>query len=75
MPVAVSAALAAAVLLFVLRPAPVDQRPVDLAALEETTIGARLDMLEHYDVVQRLELLEEMDVIRQLDVVPARNGG
>jgi anti-sigma factor RsiW len=74
MPIAVSAGLAAALLLFMLQPAPVEQRPVDLAGLDETTIGARLDMLEHYALVERLELLEELDVIRQLDVVPVRGG-
>jgi anti-sigma factor RsiW len=76
MPIAVSAGLAAALLLFVLwPPAPVEQRPVDLAALDEAVIGARLDMLEHYDVVERLDLLEELDVIRALDIVPVRDGG
>jgi anti-sigma factor RsiW len=76
MPIAVSAGLAAALLLFVLwPPAPVEQRPVDLAALDEAVIGARLDMLEHYDVVERLDLLEELDVIRALDIVPLRDGG
>ena len=75
MPIAVSTGLAAALLLFTLRPAPVDQPPSDLTPLDETTIGARLDMLEHYDVVQRLDLLEELEVIRQLDVVPVRGGG
>jgi len=68
--------LATALLLFMLwPPAPVEQRPVDLAALDETAIGARLDMLEHYDVVERLDLLEELDVIRELDIVPVRDGG
>jgi anti-sigma factor RsiW len=72
MPIAVSTGLAAALLLFTLRPAPVEQRPAELTPLDETTIGARLDMLEHYDVVQRLDLLEELDVIRQLDRLPVR---
>lgn len=73
MPIAISAGLAAALALFMLRPTPVEQRPVDLAALDETAIGARLDMLAHYDVVERLDLLEELDVIRKLDVVPVRS--
>ena len=72
LPVAVSAGLAAALLLFTLRPTPVEQRGGDLASLDETSIGARLDMLEHYDIVQRLDLLEELDVIRHLDVVSLR---
>jgi hypothetical protein len=74
MPIAVSTGLAAALLLFTLRPAPVEQRPTDFTPLDETTIGARLDMLEHYDLVQRLDLLEELDVIRQLDRLPVRGG-
>ena len=73
MPIAISVGLAAALVLFMLRPTPVEQRPVDLAALDETAIGARLDMLAHYDVVERLDLLEELDVIRHLDVVPVRS--
>lgn len=70
MPLAVSAGLAAALLLFTLRPAPVDTQASNLSQIEETTLGARLDMLKHYDVVQRLDMLDEMDAIRQLDVVP-----
>ena len=70
MPIAVSAGLATALLLFTLRPAPVDRPATSLTQLEETTLGARLDMLEHYDVVSRLDMLDAMDEIRQLDVVP-----
>lgn len=71
-PIAVSAALAAALLLFTLRPTPFDKPASNLTQIEETTLGARLDMLKHYDVVQRLDMLDEMDAIRQLDVVPVR---
>jgi hypothetical protein len=70
LPIAVSAGLAAAVLLFTLRPAPVDPPPGSLTQIEETALGARLDMLKHYEVVQRLDMLDEMDAIRHLDVVP-----
>ncbi len=70
MPIAVSAGLAAALLLFTLRPTPVEKPATSLTQLEETTLGARLDMLEHYDVVSRLDMLDAMDEIRQLDVVP-----
>ena len=71
MPIALSAGLAAALLLFMLRPTPVERPPAtSLSQLEETTLGARLDILEHYDVVSRLDMLDAMDDIRQLDVVP-----
>ena len=71
MPIALSAGLAAALLLFMLRPTPVEKPPAtSLSQLEETTLGARLDILEHYDVVSRLDMLDAMDDIRQLDVVP-----
>ena len=70
MAIAVSAGLAAALLLFTLRPTPVERPATSLTQLEETTLGARLDMLEHYDVVSRLDMLDAMDEIRQLDAVP-----
>lgn len=70
MPIALTAGLAAALLLFTLRPAPVEKPATSLTPLEETTLGARLDMLEHYDVVSRLDMLDAMDEIRQLDAVP-----
>ena len=70
-PLALSAGLGAALLLFALWPAAVD-RPTttNLTQIEETTLGARLDMLRHYDVVTRLDMLDALDEIRQLDVVP-----
>jgi anti-sigma factor RsiW len=70
MPIALSAGLAAALLLFTLRPTPVERPATSLTQLEETTLGARLDMLEHYDVVSRLDMLDAMDEIRQLDAIP-----
>ena len=70
MPIAVSAGLAAALLLFTLRPTPVERPATNLTQIEETTLGARLDLLEHYDVVARLDMLDALDEIRQLDVVP-----
>ena len=72
LPIAVSAGLAAALLLFTLRPAPNDTPAGTLTQIEETTLGARLDMLKHYEVVSRLDMLDEMDAIRELDVVPVR---
>jgi anti-sigma factor RsiW len=70
MPIALSAGLAAALLLFTLRSTPVERPATSLTQLEETTLGARLDMLEHYDVVSRLDMLDAMDEIRQLDAIP-----
>lgn len=71
MAIALSTGLAAALLLFTLRPAPEPPSPVaSLTPLEETALGARLDMLKHYEVVQRLDMLDEMETVRNLDVVP-----
>lgn len=69
MPIALSAGLAAALLLFSLRPTPVEKPATNLTPIEEATLGARLDMLRHYDVVSRLDMLDALDEIRQLDVV------
>ena len=69
--IALSAGLAAALALFTLRPTPVDRpAPTSLTQVEETTLGARLDLIEHYEMVSRLDMLDQMDEIRQLDVVP-----
>jgi len=68
--IALSAGLAAALLLFTLRPMPVEKPAANLTQIEETALGARLDMLRHYDVVTRLDMLDALDEIRQLDVVP-----
>jgi anti-sigma factor RsiW len=70
LPLALSAGLAAALLLFTLRPTPVEKPAANLTQIEETALGARLDMLQHYDVVTRLDMLDALDEIRQLDVVP-----
>jgi len=43
------------------------RRPVELAAVEETMLGARLPLLEQYRVVERLDLLEDLEAIRHLD--------
>jgi len=74
LPIALSAGLAAALLLFTLTPGPQRPAPTDLAALDEAVIGARLGLLQHYGVVERLDLLEELDVITQLDRLPVREG-
>ncbi|HEX2441655.1 MAG TPA: zf-HC2 domain-containing protein [Methylomirabilota bacterium] len=44
-----------------------ERRPVELAAVEETMLGARLPLLEQYRVVERLDLLEDLEAIRHLD--------
>jgi anti-sigma factor RsiW len=65
MPAVLAAGAAAAVLLLALH--GLDRRPVELAAVEETMLGARLPLLEQYRVVERLDLLEDLDAIRHLD--------
>jgi anti-sigma factor RsiW len=72
LPVALAVGAAAAVLLLVVR-AP-ERRPVELAAVEETMLGARLPLLQQYRVVERLELLEDLDAIRHLDGLAAGGG-
>ena len=80
-PMAVSAGLAAAVLvLVVLAPSAWRDerraRTVDgLSGFEEAVLGTQLDMLRQYPVVERLDLLEDLDVIRQLDGLEARREG
>ena len=80
-PIAVSAGLAAAVLvLVVLAPSAWRDerraRTVDgLSGFEEAVLGTRLDMLRQYPIVERLDLLEDLDVIRQLDGLEARREG
>ena len=80
-PMAVSAGLAAAVLvLVVLAPSAWRDerraRTVDgLSGFEEAVLGTRLDMLRQYPIVERLDLLEDLDVIRQLDGLEARREG
>jgi hypothetical protein len=66
-----AAALAAAVLVGVLGLERLtdERRPVEVVALEETALGARLPLLREYPVVERLDLLEDLEVIRQLDRV------
>jgi hypothetical protein len=73
-PIALSAALATALLLFTLVPVARRPAPGDLAAVDEAVLGARLGLLEHYGVVERLDLLEDLEVIRHLDAVPSSNG-
>jgi Putative zinc-finger len=64
-PAVLAAGAATAVLLLALH--GLERRPVELAAVEETMLGARLPLLQQYRVVERLELLEDLDAIRHLD--------
>jgi anti-sigma factor RsiW len=45
--------------------------PVDVASVEQTVLGARLDLLREYAVVEHLDLLENLDVINHLDGLEA----
>jgi anti-sigma factor RsiW len=65
MPAVLAVGAATAVLLFVLN--GLERRPVELAAVEETMLGARLPLLQQYRVVERLDLLEDLEAIRHLD--------
>jgi anti-sigma factor RsiW len=44
-------------------------RRSDLAPADEMALGARLPLLQQYQVVERLDLLEDLDAIRHLDRV------
>ena len=72
MPAVLAAGVATAVLLLAIH--GLDRRPVELAAVEETMLGARLPLLQQYRVVERLDLLEDLEAIRHLDRLgaPAR---
>jgi anti-sigma factor RsiW len=74
LPLAASAALAAALLTVTLGPVGRGARPVEPPSLEETVIGNRLDLLENLRVLERLDLLENIDVIHSLDRLAARAG-
>lgn len=65
MPAVLAAGVATAVLLLAIH--GLDRRPGELAAVEETILGARLPLLQQYRVVERLDLLEDLEAIRHLD--------
>jgi anti-sigma factor RsiW len=65
MPAVLAAGLATAAVLLAVHGH--ERRPIELAAVEETMLGARLPLLEQYRVVERLDLLEDLEAIRQLD--------
>ena len=81
LPVAISAGVAAALVVLALV-APPGWRDERLArsvegfnGFEEVIFGTRLDLLRQYSVVERLDLLEDLDVIRQLDGLAERREG
>jgi anti-sigma factor RsiW len=65
LPAVLAAGAATVVLLLAIH--GLGRRPVELAAVEETMLGARLPLLQQYRVVERLDLLEDLDAIRHLD--------
>ena len=65
MPAVLAAGVATAGLLLAIH--GLDRRPGELAAVEETMLGASLPLLQQYRVVERLDLLEDLEVIRHLD--------
>lgn len=81
LPVAVSAGVAAALVVLALvgPPAWRDERLTrsleNFNGFEEVLFGTRLDLLRQYSVVERLDLLEDLDVIRQLDGLAERRDG
>ena len=66
------AAVALATVVLVLTLQTSDRRLTELAALDESVLGAQLPMLQQYRVVERLDLLEDLDVIGQLDRIGTR---
>ena len=66
-PVALSAGLAAALLVVAVLTGVQRSGVGDLTAMDEILLGRRLDLLRQYQVVERLDLLEDLDVIQQLD--------
>ncbi|HUG36097.1 MAG TPA: zf-HC2 domain-containing protein [Candidatus Limnocylindrales bacterium] len=47
----------------------------DLAAIENTLLASRLDLISRLDLMQRLDLFEDFDVIHRLDSLPGRSKG
>jgi len=74
LPLSLSAAAAALLVIAVqtgLRPGPPAS---DMAAFEEVVINDHLPLLQQYPVMEQLDLLEDLDIIRQLDSLPIREG-
>ena len=75
-PVALAAGLVA-VLLYVGLPGGGGRGPAqgDQAAMENSILASRLDLISRLELVQRLDLLEDLDVIGGLDRLPLRGQG
>jgi anti-sigma factor RsiW len=74
-PVAVTAAVAAAGAIVVFAIAPGTPPPADLTSIEYEGLASRMEMIDQYRVVEQLDLLEDLDVIRNLDrLTPTRDG-
>jgi anti-sigma factor RsiW len=65
MPTALAAGFATAAIVFAIH--GLQRTPSDLVSVEETMLGARLPLLQQYQIVERLDMLEDLDAIRQLD--------
>jgi len=68
-PLSLSAGLAAVLVLVTLYGTHQIREHRDLAALEETVMGVRLEMIKEAPVMEHLDLLEDLEIIRQLDRV------
>lgn len=75
LPLAVSAGLAAAVLLVAVWSGREVSTGADPFLLEEASIGGQLGLLQEYRMVERLDLLEDLDVIRDLDGLASGHQG
>jgi anti-sigma factor RsiW len=75
LPIGVSAALAAAVLVLALETGVRERGAVSDPGLDdEVVLGQRLQISEDSPLLERLDLLEDLDVIRNLDGLAATRG-
>ena len=74
LPLALSAAAAALLLVVSMQTAFRPGAPDADVAFEDVVIGGRLPLLQEYPVVEQLELLEDLEIIRHLDRLPVREG-
>lgn len=75
LPVAVAAGLAGLLLVVAWLGGPDEAPRPELTAIEEATLGGRLDLLSQYPLLEHLELLEDLELIRQLDRLEPRREG
>jgi anti-sigma factor RsiW len=74
-PIAVSAAVAAAAAFVVIGLLPDHRSPGELAGIEYDGLAGRIELIDHYGVVEQLDLLEDLDVIRNLDRLTSTRDG